>query len=126
MNKCMRYKNPCFVNLTEFDRYPEPKHLQIYEEAIHQAWSADPAAGGRKNVSNINELLLNMKDADDLYVGVAIARPGRHTYIVKYKDDPKDQAEYIDAIELARKFTSIDTIGAKLMESHQEADGEED
>ena len=77
-------------------------------------------------MGNINELLLDMKDAGDLYVGVTIARPGRHTYIVKYKEDPKDQEEHIKAEALARKFTSIDTIGAKLMESHQDADGEED
>ena len=130
MNKCMKYKNPCFVNLTEFDNYPEQRHLQIYDDAMSQAWPTAPAAGSsasRKNVANINEMLSKMKDADDLYVGVTIARPGRHTYIVKYRDDPKEDEPDAKAIALKKQFTSMDSVGAKLMAAHlQQADGEED
>lgn len=103
--------------------------MQIYDDAMSQAWTTDPAIGlsaSRKNVANINELLSNMKDADDLYVGVTIARPGRHTYIVKYRDDSKEDELHANAIALKKKFTSMDSMGAKLMAAHEEADGEED
>ena len=104
--------------------------MQIYDDAMSQAWPTAPAAGSsasRKNVANINEMLSKMKDADDLYVGVTIARPGRHTYIVKYRDDPKEDEPDAKAIALKKKFTSMDSVGAKLMAAHlQQADGEED
>lgn len=90
MNRCLRYKNPCFINLTEFDEFPTQSYLSRYEDVLSKAWNQD--AGGnlstRKNVGDINELLRSLPDGDDLYVGVTLARPGRHTYVVKYADLP--------------------------------------
>lgn len=59
MNRCMRYKNPCFINLAEFDDFPSQSYLSRYEELVSKAWNLE--AGGnlsaRRNVADINEML---------------------------------------------------------------------
>lgn len=86
MNKCIRYKNPSFVNLDEFDDFPSKEHLSKYDDLVAEVFPVDQPAHAKKHTANLNETVKRMHGGDELYVGVTIARPGRHTYIVKYDD----------------------------------------
>ena len=121
MNRCSRYKAPYFINFAEFEEYP-PGPPAEYDERKTFDLLANEALRQNPKLPAYTEFL-NLTDEDkdpenQLWVGVALSRPGRHTYIVKYEEagDHDCSEGHKHALGLVRKFTSLDSVGQQLMD----------
>jgi len=115
MNRCSRYKAPYLINFSEFEDYPRtPTDYQegrIFDLLANEALRQNPKLPTFTEFANLMD---EDKDPENqLWVGVALSRPGRHTYIVKYEEDADHDCSegHKHALGLVRKFTSLDSVG---------------
>lgn len=114
INSCSRYKNPCLINLNEFDEVPSEEAIaeveRVVAECLNESEVRDLHEGAKNKTVDINKRLRELDHDDDVYVGVALCRPGRHTYVVRSAKDETTRKK------LRRKFTTLDTLGKSFLE----------
>lgn len=53
---------------------------------------------------------------DEVYVGVAMSKPGKHTYVIRYEDKNSETANSSN-LNLVPQNTSIDSLGKQLIQA---------
>ena len=136
LTRCMKYQNPCFINLTEFENYPSSPPAYNHQFAARLLLHESDKLGTNAEIDRRNrkskhhalfmDLLNEDRNGDEqLWVSVAMSRPGRHQYIVRYEEELSCGLEDEELDELlVRQFTSLDTLGRQLIDQTTARAGE--
>lgn len=95
VNDCLRFKNPCLINVNEFDDYPSQEELDRDKEFLKNFVAGASRLGElpkphrkkQEEEPDINKQWAELQnDGNTLWVGICISKPGKHSYVVRYTD----------------------------------------